>query len=66
MLSPKTLEVLCIYDWEHAGFFPQVFEEPMWRLQHEEYIKLFGDIDKIQELVSNLPYQFHRIPSRLI
>jgi hypothetical protein len=52
MLSPETLEVLCIYDWEHAGFFPQVFEEPMWRLQHEDYIKLFGDINKIQELIA--------------
>lgn len=48
MVSPKTLEVNCIFDWEHAGYFPPELEVDAWRMKHSEYFQLFLDKERIQ------------------
>lgn len=49
MVSPETLEVICIFDWEHAGFFPPELEAPVWRMSHAEYQRMFEDTNRIEE-----------------
>jgi len=49
MVSPKTLIVTCIFDWEHAGYFPPELEAPAWRMTHSEYHKLFDARERIQK-----------------
>lgn len=48
MVSPETLEVTCIFDWEHAGFFPHELEVDAWRMKHSEYFQLFSGKERIQ------------------
>ncbi|KAF1949140.1 hypothetical protein CC80DRAFT_497724 [Byssothecium circinans] len=52
MVHPETLHVLSIFDWEHAGFFPQAFQT--WALEREEYFRLFTNKERLQELVTLL------------
>ena len=49
MVSPKTLKVTCIFDWEHAGYFPPELEAAAWRMTHSEYRRLFDARERIQE-----------------
>ncbi|KAH8730586.1 hypothetical protein GQ44DRAFT_449056 [Phaeosphaeriaceae sp. PMI808] len=48
MISPETLEVTCIFDWEHAGCFPPELEADAWRMKHSEYFQLFTCQERIQ------------------
>jgi hypothetical protein len=48
MVSPKTLKVICIFDWEHAGYFPPELEVDAWRMKHSEYFQLFSAKERIQ------------------
>lgn len=48
MVSAETLEVISIYDWEHAGFFPSALEATAWRMNRTEYYNMFKDTDRIQ------------------
>ncbi|OCL02269.1 hypothetical protein AOQ84DRAFT_349418 [Glonium stellatum] len=52
MVHPETLEVLGIYDWEHAGYFPEEFQQ--WRCSRAEYNTLFTNKDRIRRLVSQI------------
>lgn len=49
MVSPDTLEVICIFDWEHGGFFPLCLEAPAWRMDFKEYYAMFEDVLRIEE-----------------
>ncbi|KAF1958265.1 hypothetical protein CC80DRAFT_559177 [Byssothecium circinans] len=51
MISPKTLEVTCIFDWEHAGYFPPELEVDAWRMKHSEYFELFTSHERIRREV---------------
>lgn len=50
MVHPQTLEVLVVYDWEHAGYFPPDFQ--LWRCSRDEYFDLYRDKDRICRLVA--------------
>ena len=49
MVSPETLKVTCIFDWEHAGYFPPELEAAAWRMTHSEYHRLFDARERIQK-----------------
>ncbi|KAH9209219.1 hypothetical protein DL95DRAFT_477738 [Leptodontidium sp. 2 PMI_412] len=49
MVSPKTLKVNCIFDWEHAGYFPPELEAAAWRMTHSECQRLFDARERIQK-----------------
>lgn len=49
LLDPKTLDVMCVIDWECAGFFPAELERPQWRLDYKEYMQTYCDMAKIQQ-----------------
>lgn len=49
MVSPETLEVTYIFDWEHAGYFPPELEAAAWRMPHSEYYKMFTAKERIQK-----------------
>ncbi|KAI1080280.1 hypothetical protein F5B20DRAFT_540102 [Whalleya microplaca] len=51
MADPASLELMCIYDWEGAGYFPAAIELPLWRCNHSEYLALFTDKAKLDEEV---------------
>jgi hypothetical protein len=49
LLDPMTLDVMCIIDWECAGFFPAELECPLWRLDYNEYMQTYYDTAMIQQ-----------------
>jgi serine/threonine protein kinase len=49
MIDPKTLQVVCIFDWEHAGYFPPEFQ--VWFPDRESYHGYFRDKKRITKLV---------------
>jgi hypothetical protein len=52
MLDPQDLKVKCIYDWEHAGFYPPSLELALWRMSYDEYMSVFEDKDMIEREIS--------------
>lgn len=63
MVSPKTLEVTYIFDWEHAGYFPPELEVDAWRMKHSEYFQLFLKKKRIQRELGLIEAWdgFHRV-----
>ncbi|KAF2471051.1 uncharacterized protein BDR25DRAFT_354958 [Lindgomyces ingoldianus] len=47
IVSPKTREVTCIFNWEHAGYFPPELEVDAWRMKHSKYFQLFSGKKRI-------------------
>lgn len=48
IISPETLEVTCIFDQEHIGYFPLKLEVDAWRIKHSKYFRLFTYQERIQ------------------
>ncbi|KAF1959179.1 hypothetical protein CC80DRAFT_490154 [Byssothecium circinans] len=57
LVHPTTLDVVCIIDWETAGYFPAQLERPLWRLNYMEYMQTFEDKAKIDEEIALLTGQ---------
>ena len=36
LIDPDTFEITAIIDWEYAGFYPDMFEYPLWRNHHKD------------------------------
>ncbi|KAH9889694.1 hypothetical protein F4778DRAFT_753727 [Xylariomycetidae sp. FL2044] len=55
MVDHRTLVMMCIYDWEHAGNFPPYIELPLWRFDDNDgYKGTFMDKAKIEEEITLL------------
>jgi hypothetical protein len=50
MVDPETLEVIGIFDWEHAGYFPPEFQ--VWSVDRQDYWNYFRNKERIEELVA--------------
>lgn len=50
MVDPETLKVVSIFDWEHAGYFPQEFQ--VWSVDRQDYWDYFRNKKKLEELVA--------------
>ena len=49
MMNPKTLEVLCVFDWENAGYYPRDFF--VFPLTMEEYYSFYKDKARVERFV---------------
>ncbi|KAF2786331.1 hypothetical protein K505DRAFT_368323 [Melanomma pulvis-pyrius CBS 109.77] len=52
MVNPITLDVICIVDWETAGYFPAELERPLWKLNYAEYMQTFEDTAQLDREVA--------------
>lgn len=50
MMDPNTLDVIGIFDWENAGYFPPEFQ--VWFVDRESYWDYFRDTKRIKEFVA--------------
>ena len=49
MIDPKTLKVVCIYDWKNAGYYPWDFF--MFPLTMEDYYDLYKDTARVERFI---------------
>ncbi|KAF2241867.1 hypothetical protein BU26DRAFT_524992 [Trematosphaeria pertusa] len=52
MMSPSTLQVEKLFDWEHGGFFPHEMEREVWCVQGREYYDLFRNDELIEHEIA--------------
>lgn len=52
IMDSDTLQVLCICDWEQAGYFPAEMEVEAWRMADDEYRALFVAEERILREIS--------------
>ena len=52
MFEHETLEVIGLYDWEGAGYFPPEFQ--FVNQSREEFNAQFEDVEKVQRLIALL------------
>jgi hypothetical protein len=50
MVDPETLQVVGLFDWEHAGYFPQEFQ--VWSVDRQDYWNYFRSTERVKELVA--------------
>ncbi|KAL5325290.1 hypothetical protein ACEPPN_006415 [Leptodophora sp. 'Broadleaf-Isolate-01'] len=50
MMNSKTLKVLCVFDWENAGYYPRDFF--VFPLTMEEYYDFYKDTARVEKYVS--------------
>jgi hypothetical protein len=50
MVDPETLQVVGLFDWEHAGYFLQEFQ--VWSVDRQDYWDYFGDKKRVKEMVA--------------
>lgn len=44
IVNPQSLKILAIIDWEYAGFYPEFFERPLYKLLGPS-VALDGEVD---------------------
>lgn len=50
MIGPKSLHVVGIFDWEHAGYFPPEFQ--VWSVDRQSYWDYFRDTQRIRVFIT--------------
>jgi serine/threonine protein kinase len=53
IVNPETFKIAAIIDWEHASFFPEYFEAPIYT-RHGSHAKLINDKNHVARLVKFL------------
>ena len=53
MIDPKSLNVVGIFDWEHAGYFPPEFLK-VWSVDRQSYWDYFRDIESVKGFIAHI------------
>jgi hypothetical protein len=53
IVNPQSLKILAIIDWEYAGFYPEFFEGPFYKLLGPS-VALDGEVDDTEKLLDFL------------